>query len=190
MALTIPARSMTAGSKRTVARSVARLTFASATPSARARNRSMRFTQLAQVIPITGTVSSAGAVGEAVVLIGAAQGYYRGVSDPDVAEGAPGGRVVWARARVDPDERVPAGGLRRGRDPRRRADAPPSRPDRGRRAHVRDPLGGHGGLARARLRAGSRSLARRSPAATGARGALPRPGHADRSGRGRHRPRP
>src|SRR5688572_8367772 len=58
MVATIPVRSISAGSKRTVARSVARLTLASATPSARFRKRSMRFTQLAQVMPTTGRVSS------------------------------------------------------------------------------------------------------------------------------------
>src|SRR5687768_4235631 len=67
MVATIPVRSINAGSKRTVARSVARLTFASATPSARFRKRSMRFTQLAQVMPTTGRVSSA--EGSAVVFV-------------------------------------------------------------------------------------------------------------------------
>src|SRR5919108_2744870 len=63
MAATIPDRSISPGSKRTVARSVARLTTASLTPSARRRKRSMRLTQLANVIPYTGTVSYASAGG-------------------------------------------------------------------------------------------------------------------------------
>src|SRR5918998_6063618 len=76
MAATIPVRSIRAGSYWTVARSVARFTFASATPSARDRYRSMRFTQLAQVIPTTGRVNS---VGEAELVLTVPTGYYRGV---------------------------------------------------------------------------------------------------------------
>ena len=68
--------------------------------------------------------------------------------------GPSSGRVVWARARPDPDERVPAGGLRRSRDPRRRADAPPSSAHRRRRAELREPLRGRRSLARPRLRPG------------------------------------
>ena len=49
-----------AGSRRTVARSVARLTFASATPSVWRRKRSMRLTQEAQVMPSTPTERTMG----------------------------------------------------------------------------------------------------------------------------------
>ena len=61
----------------TLARSVARLTAASATPSARARKRSILVTHDAQVMPMTGIDSSVrgGALG---VVIGPS-GYYRGV---------------------------------------------------------------------------------------------------------------
>jgi hypothetical protein len=70
MAATMPRRSIRLGSKRTVARSVARLTAASATPSERPRNRSMRETQEAQVIPTTGSESSVRGVVDEVFTFG------------------------------------------------------------------------------------------------------------------------
>src|SRR5215210_4274580 len=63
-----------AGSKRTVADSEARFTFASSTPSTFVRNRVIRFTHDAQVIPSTGkdTISkgSLGVVIGAMILPG------------------------------------------------------------------------------------------------------------------------
>src|SRR5919106_4166287 len=108
MAATIPARSIIAGSKRTVARSVARLTFATVTPSARDRNRSMRLTQLAQVIPTTGMLSSAVAGMGVGVVIGAedttgeylgprATGRLRRAVDPSVSPA----RALQPRAAKD-----------------------------------------------------------------------------------------
>ena len=47
----------------------------------------MRFTQLAQVIPTTGTLSSAGEMVVVGVLIDALTGYYRGVSGPPRPKG-------------------------------------------------------------------------------------------------------
>ena len=59
------------GSTVTVARSVARFTFASTTPSVLLRNRSMRLTHDAQVMPSIGsTISIGGRCGPAVVGLG------------------------------------------------------------------------------------------------------------------------
>ena len=84
VAPTSSARPASAGSKLTVARSVARLTRPSATPGVLRRNRSMRLTQDAQVMPSTGRTSSVGPVGASVRrgIVGSVAfiiGYYRGI---------------------------------------------------------------------------------------------------------------
>src|SRR6266550_4590479 len=63
-----------------VAISVARLTVAFSTPGVFLRNRSMRLTQLAQVIPATGTKISAVARGDALRSIFILQGSIHGLS--------------------------------------------------------------------------------------------------------------
>src|SRR4029450_4416817 len=106
--------------------SVARLTVASVTPGVLRRNRSMRFTQLAHVIPSMGSVVVACGVGEAagsVILLGSIPPGVResgrsgdtGVMPPTVhvaAVEAPWGPVplgAWDRGLVACESMTPLG---------------------------------------------------------------------------------